>query len=184
MRRLAVAVAVLFALGPVTSARAQFGARYDSVTHFGRVMSNLAYGGAMGFVYSGYDQIRNDPSRWNKTWDGYGKRVVSNVGEFVIQEAFSDGLAVVMHRPQGYKPCNCGNARGTRVNWALAGAVMDQMPDGSRRVAYPRILGSFVGSAAQASWRPSTGSRANILITNGVSSIVIGGLINLYYEFK
>jgi hypothetical protein len=184
MRRLALATAAVLTLGAAVPAEAQLSSPYDSLTTWSRVGRNLAYGATMGLVFSGWDQIRNDPSRWNRTWSGYGKRVASNTGEFVIQELVSDGLSVALRRPQGYKPCNCGNSTGKRINHAFVDVVVDEMPDGSRRFAWPRWIGAFAGSSAQASWRPHSGSRANILVSNAVSSIVLGGLINVYYEFK
>jgi hypothetical protein len=184
MRRLALATVAVLTFGAATGARAQFSSHYDSVTTWSRVGRNVAYGVAMGFVYSGWDQIRNDPTVWRRTWNGYGKRVASNTGEFVIQEMVSDGLSFALRRPQGYKPCNCGNNTGQRITHAFVDVVVDEMPDGSRRFAWPRWIGAFAGSTAQASWRPHSGSRANILVSNAVSSLVIGGLINTFYEFK
>lgn len=186
MRRLTTVVAIgaVLTLSLAGAVRAQWRVGSDSATRLQRFGRNLAYGAAMGLLYSGWDQLRDDPSEWHRTWSGYGKRVASNFGEFVIQEGVTDGLAALMHRPQGYKKCNCGGDTNKRVGWALHAAVADQMPDGTHPIAVPRIVGAFAGSTAQAAWRPNHGSRANIAITNGVTSLAIGGLINLWYEFR
>ena len=76
----------------------------------------------MGFVYSGVNQINNEPPEWGKSWSGYGKRYASNFGEFVIQEGVTEGLAAVMKRPPDYTPCPC-TGTGKRVGYALGGAV-------------------------------------------------------------
>jgi hypothetical protein len=61
---------------------------------------------------------------------------------------------------------------------------MDQMPDGSQRIAVPRIAGAYVGSFAQASWRPSNSNRAQVALGRGTTSLALGALVNMYYEFR
>jgi len=184
MRRLTLICAAALTLGAVPRADAQLQAGYDTVTRWSRVERNVAYGAAMATLYSAYDQLRDDPSEWERTWDGYGKRYASNFGEFIIQEGVTDGLSVLMHRPQGYRKCNCGTNTGKRIGYAWKNVVTDQMPNGSHPIAWPRLIGTFAGSTAQAAWRPNHGSRYNIAITNGVTSLAIGGLINMWYEFR
>jgi len=137
----------------------------------------------MGFLYAGVNQINNQPPEWGKSWSGYGKRYASNFGEFVIQEGVTEGLAAIMKRPLDYTPCRCTGTTG-RIGWALAGAVTDQMPNGSRPIAVPRIVGAYAGAFAQSTWIPDSRSRLNQTLLNGTTSIAIGGLINLYHEFN
>ena len=78
-----------------TTAHAQRVGR-DSATRLVRFGRAVAYGAAMSFVYSGVNQINNEPPEWGKGWSGYGKRYASNLGEFVIQESVTDGIAAIM----------------------------------------------------------------------------------------
>ena len=71
-----------------------------------------------------------------------------------------------------------------RMGWAFWGAVTDQMPDGTHPVAVPRIVGAYVGSFAQASWRPSDSDRGRVALWRGTTSLATGALINLFYEFR
>lgn len=137
----------------------------------------------MGFVYAGVNQINDQPSEWQRTWSGYGKRYASNFGEFVIQESVTDALAAIMKRPLDYTPCRCAGT-GERIGYALGGAVTDQMPNGSHPIAVPRIVGAYAGAYAQTTWRPDSRSRAAQTLLYGTTSLAFGGLINIYHEFK
>lgn len=155
----------------------------DSATRLTRFGRALGYGAIMGVAYAGVNQINNDPTEWGKSWSGYGKRAASNVGEFLIQESVTDGLAAIMKRPLDYTPCRC---RGTaaRIGYALGGAVTDQLPHDEHPIAVPRIVGAYVGAYAQTTWRPDSRSRLEQTLLNGTTSLAVGGLINLYHEFS
>ena len=65
-----------------------------------------------------------------------------------------------MDRPLDYTPCKCTET-GDRVIWAVQGAILDELPNGQRVVAVPRIVGAYVGSFAQAAWRPSRSEQSD-----------------------
>jgi hypothetical protein len=49
----------------------------------------------------------------------------------------------------------------------------------------PRIVGTYVGSAAYASWRPATLSgRLRSALVNGTVSLLIGAGVNVYSELR
>ena len=181
MQRMLVAFVALCVAA--TSAQAQWRVGKDSATRWTRFGRSIAYGSAMGLAYAGADQARNQPEEWGKGWSGYGKRVASNVGEFIIQESVTEGLAAAMHRPLDYQRCHCGSTM-KRIGWAVRGAVTDQMADGSHPIAVPRIAGSYVGSFAQASWRPTDSDRKKVALLNGTTSLAFGALFNLVREFR
>lgn len=181
-RLLLLTAAVAGALS-ASAAGAQSRVGADSAKRTTRFGRDLLYGSVEGLAYAGVDQLRTDPPEWGKGWRGYGKRAASNIGEFAIQETVTEGLAAAMDRPLDYKRCRCRDV-GDRVGHAILLAVTDQMPDGSHPLAVPRIVGAFAGSFAQAQWRPATTtSRTQVALVNGSTSLVIGGLINLFHEF-
>ena len=156
----------------------------DSSTRTNRYLRNLEYGAALGFMWAGVDQLRNDPIEWGKGWRGYGRRLASDVGEFVIQESVTDVLASALDRPLDYQHCRCAGS-GPRIGWALQSSLTDVLPDGHRALAVPRIVGAYAGSFAQAAWRPATTqSRTRTALVNGTVSLLIGAGINLYYELR
>ena len=182
MHRKHVVIAAVVAVMAASPLHAQVRVGRDSLTRLERFGRDLAYGTLMGFGYAGIDQATNSPSEWGHGWNGYGKRLASNLGEFYIQEGVTEGLAALMNRPLDYGHCSCHDTGG-RVAWAVEGAVLDELPDGHRAFAVPRIVGAYAGAIAQASWRPDTGDRWRVGLTNGTTSLAIGALINLYHEF-
>jgi len=184
--RIALFLAALLcaaSLAPVT-AHAQGRVGSDSSTRLQRYVRDLGYGTSLGFVYAGVDQWRNDPVEWGDGTRGYERRLASDVGEFVVQESVTDVLAAAMNRPLDYQRCHC-HGFGSRVGWALQGALTDPMPDGHRAFALPRVVGAYAGSAAQAAWRPATATgRARTAVINGSMSLLIGAGINLFYELR
>jgi hypothetical protein len=164
-------------------ARAQVRVGRDSSTRLNRFGRDLIYGTGVGLVFAGIDQGRNEPPAWGKGWEGYRKRAASNVAEFVIQEGATEALAAAMHRPLDYERCACRGV-GNRVRWALWGSVTDPMPNGRHPIAVPRIVGAYVGSFAQASWRPDNSDRVRTGLVNGTVSLLIGAGINLFQEVR
>ncbi|HXD47865.1 MAG TPA: hypothetical protein VN600_03780 [Gemmatimonadaceae bacterium] len=181
---LAAAMAIVL---PITARplRAQVRVGSDSSTRLQRFGRDALYGTAEGLAFAGLDQLNNDPPEWGGGAEGYKKRALSNVGEFYIQEGVTEGLAAIMKRPLDYRRCGCRDA-SRRIGWALQAAVTDPLPNGTHPIAWPRIIGAYAGSFAQASWRPTNGgrSRNSVALLNGAESLGIGFLINLYHEFR
>src|SRR6266550_2173167 len=155
----------------------------DSSTRLARFGRDLAYGTVLGLAWGEVDQLRNDPPEWGKGFEGYRRRAASDVGEFLIQEGATEALAALLKRPLDYAPCHCRGI-GNRLRWALAASVTDPMPNGSHRVALPRIAGAYAGSFAQASWRPATSDRTRTALINGTVSLLIGAGINVFQELR
>ncbi len=144
------------------------------------------WGVGEGILFAGVDQLQNNPSQWGKGWSGFGDRVASNVGEFVIQEGVTAGLSYATEHPLDYIRCGC-HKTNARIGWALKNAVLDPMHDGTMAIAFPRIAGAYVGSFAQAAWRPSGSgnqSKAWVALANGTASLALGALVNIYHEFS
>jgi len=182
MRISAVFAAVIVAIASNTG-YAQVRVGRDSSTRLNRFGRDVVYGAGMGLAYAEVDQMRNDPPQWGKGWEGYRKRAASNIGEFVIQEGVTEGIAAALHRPLDYQLCPC-HGIGNRLRWALWGSVTDPLPNGGHPVAVPRIVGAYAGSFAQASWRPTPSNRTRVALLNGTVSLLIGAGINLFQELK
>jgi len=179
--RVGLAWIALLTTTAVVPARAQ--ARIGNHTRLERFGIDLGYGALLGLAFAGIDQARNDPPEWGNGGAGYARRAASNIGQFVIQESVTEGLAAAMNRPLDYTRCKCTN-KGARIRHAFAGAITDQMPDGSRKFALPRVAGAYVGSFAQAAWRPHGNNNwLQIGLGRGTASLAIGAGINLFHEF-
>jgi hypothetical protein len=178
-----LAAVALLLLCVARNAESQVRVGRDSSTRLNRFGRDLVYGTGMGLLYAEIDQLNNSPAQWGKGWEGYRRRAASNVGEFVIQEGVTEGLAAAMHRPLDYERCRCRGI-GNRLRWALWGSVTDPLPNGSHPVAVPRIVGAYAGSFAQASWRPSGSNRTRTAVVNGTVSLLIGAGINIFQEMR
>lgn len=180
-----LAVVAALAVLPATAA-AQSRVGRDSASRWTRFGRDLAYGAVAGLGYAAIDQATNSPTEWGNGWSGYGRRAASNIGAFVIQEGVTEGLAAAMNRPLDYMRCKCKETN-SRIWWAVEGAVMDQMPNGTLEIGVPRIVGAYAGAFAQSTWRPAgsvSNSRAARALVQGTTSLALGAAINLYYEFR
>ena len=178
-----LALAAFILLSAPQLAHAQVRVGRDSSTRLNRFGRDLVYGTGMGLAYAEVDQMRNEPPQWGKGWDGYRKRAASNIGEFVIQEGVTEGLAALLHRPLDYQPCRC-HSFDDRMAWAVRQSLTDAMPHDRHPLAIPRIVGAYAGSFAQASWRPAPSSRARVAVLNGTVSLLIGAGINVFHELR
>jgi hypothetical protein len=166
------------------TAEAQLSFGKDTTQRLRRYEHNILYGVALGFAWAGVDQLTDSPEEWERTWSGYGKRLASGVGGFVIQESVTDLAAAAMHRPLTYRMCSCGST-ANKIGWAMKLGVMDPLPNGKLAPAYPRILGAYAGSFAQAAWKPApSGGRTESALINGTISLLIGSGLNVWYELR
>jgi hypothetical protein len=149
-------------------------------TRLQRFARDAAYGTAEGLAFAAFDRR---PTEWGTGTVGYEKRAASNVGEFLIQEGTTEGLAAAMKHSLDYTRCAC-RAPLPRIGHALLGGVLDEAPSGAYALAVPRIVGAYTGAFAQSTWRPQPGtSRARLVLANGTTSLAIGMAINLFHEF-
>ncbi len=158
-------------------------ARIGNHTRLERFGIDLGYGVLVGLAFAAYDQARNDPPEWGKGGAGYARRAASNVGGFVIEEGVTEGLAAAMNRPLDYAHCKCQGV-GPRTRHALLGSITDELPNGGRAFAVPRVVGAYAGSFAQSAWRPGGGRNwLSLGLGRGTASLAIGAGINLFHEF-
>lgn len=175
----------LLLVGMATAAAAQSRVGRDSSSRVDRYGRDLAYGIVTGFGYTAYDQVRNKPEEWGKGWPGYERRLASHTGELLVSETTTEVLAALMNRPLDYQSCRC-IATDARVRWAILSSFTDLMPDGGRKLAVPRLVGSFAGSFAQASWRPDSAGQGHLrnALTSGGTTLLIRSGLNIYREFR
>src|ERR1051325_8490412 len=180
-----VGITVAAPVAPPIAAPVAAQVRVDNGRHtrLQRFARDMAYGTAEALAFAGWDQINESPPEWGTGFTGYKKRAASNIGEFVIQESVTEGLAPILKRPLDYTRCKCTET-GRRIGHALAGAVRDELQDGTYKFAIPRVTGAYAGAFAQASWRPDVGrDRLGVALRNGTTSLALGAMINLFHEF-
>jgi hypothetical protein len=133
-------------------------------------------------LFSVADQARNIPPAWGDGWAGYGKRVASRHGQFVIQNSLTSlGNGILGYEPR-YDVCRCdGFWRRTRHAVARNFVTYDRT-ETKLRPQLALYAGAFGGGAAAASWTPN-----HDLLTLGGRGVLaqagVGVLTNLAGEF-
>jgi len=116
--RASVGLQLLLMLCAAEPVVAQVRVDHGRHTRLQRFARDMAYGTAEGLGFAAVDQARNDPPEWGGGGAGYEKRAASNVGEFVIQESVTEGLAAMLKHSLDYTRCRC-TATGPRIGHAL-----------------------------------------------------------------
>src|SRR4051812_17962828 len=86
---------VLLAFSLTSPALAQVRVDHGKHTRLQRFARDMGYGVLGGVAFAGVDGSRNEPPQWGGGGAGYEKRAASNIGEFVIQESVTEGLAAI-----------------------------------------------------------------------------------------
>jgi hypothetical protein len=124
---------------------------------------------------TGLDEIRDDPGNWQ-----WSDRLLSNAERLAVQETVHHALAAAMDRSTWYYKCEC-SATGARIAHAFGEAFTDHDRHGAAHLSVARIAGAYSGAFAESKWRPGR-SNAEILVA-GTSTLVGGGILNLWREF-
>lgn len=133
-------------------------------------------------VTAGWSTYRNDPEEWGGQWEGFGKRVASNMGKNFIQQSAIYGLDEALKLDSHYYRSTKKDA-GSKVKNALLSTVTARNKNGKRVVGVPRLVGTFGSNiiAAEA-WYPDRynwrdGARSATV------SLGFNAAFNLFKEF-
>jgi hypothetical protein len=133
-------------------------------------------------AFSVSDQIQNKPAAWGDGWAGYGKRVASRQGQFVIQNSLSAlGNGIVGYEPR-YNRCQC-TGFWPRTGHAVArNFVTYDHSETKIRLQIPLYLAAFGAGVVAGTWTPNH----DLLTTGGhgaLSQAGFGILANTFGEF-
>jgi hypothetical protein len=128
------------------------------------------------------DQIRNKPPAWGDGWAGYGKRVASRQGQFVIQNSLSAlGNGVVGYEPR-YNRCRCDGFWPRTGHAAARNFVTYDRTETRIRLQIPLYLAAFGAGVVAGTWTPNH----DLLTTGGHGALTQAGfgiLANVVGEF-
>jgi hypothetical protein len=106
-------------------------------------------------VTAGWSTYRNDPEEWGGQWEGFGRRVASNMGKTVIQQTTIYGLDEALKFDSHYYRSTKRDA-GSKIKNALLSTVTARNKNGKRVVGVPRLVGTFGANIiATEAWYPS-----------------------------
>lgn len=133
-------------------------------------------------LFSLADQARNKPPAWGDGWGGYGKRVASRQGQFVIQNSLSAlGNGILGYEPR-YELCRC-DGFWPRTGHAIArNFVTYEHSETKLRPQIPLYAAAFAAGVIAGSWTPNH----DLLTTGGQGALTqatFGILGNVVGEF-
>jgi hypothetical protein len=133
-------------------------------------------------VFSLSDQANNKPPAWGDGWAGYGKRVASRQGQFVIQNSLSAlGNGILGYEPR-YNRCRC-NGFWPRTGHAIArNFVTYDRTESNIRPQIPLYAAAFGAGVIAGTWTPNH----DLLTTGGhgaLTQVGFGILANVFGEF-
>ena len=133
-------------------------------------------------LFSVSDQVNDRPPAWGDGWAGYGKRVASRQGQFVIQNSLSAlGNGIVGYEPR-YNRCQCDGFWPRTGHAVTRNFITYDRSETKRRLQIPLYLAAFGAGVVAGLWTPN-----HDLLTTGahgaLSQAVFGVLANMVGEF-
>lgn len=133
-------------------------------------------------VSAGIGTARKSPEEWGGQWEGFGRRVASNLGKSAIKQttiyALDEGFKLDSKFYRSQK-----RDFGSKVKNALVSPFTARKPDGKRVFGFPRIAGTYASSIIAAeTWYPKRYDYKDGL-RSGTVSLGLNVAFNLFKEF-
>jgi hypothetical protein len=132
--------------------------------------------------FSVSDQIKDRPPAWGDGWAGYGKRVASRQGQFVIQNSLSAlGNGLLGYEPR-YNRCKCDRFWPRTGHAVIRNFVTYDRTETKIRLQIPLYAAAFGAGVVAGTWTPNH----DLLTTGGhgaLSQAGFGILANVFGEF-
>lgn len=158
---------------------------HESTAHAPSTTSYLA---ALGIGMAGAalgGQIIGSPTKWTRTWSGYGKRLGDQVGFTAVEEGVHFALGRALPWTDDESRCGAGVRRAVGCGLARTFTLRDM--NGRARPNLPFIVGVLAGTSASLIWRPEAARapKARGFFATRVG-IVMGGTVarRAYSEWK
>jgi hypothetical protein len=95
----------------------------------------------------------NQPSEWERSWSGFGKRYLQREADVAISNSIEAGLGAIW----GEEPRYVRSGRhgiGARAKYAIQTAFVTQRRDGRLALAWGRYAGNTINNVIENSWLP------------------------------
>lgn len=137
------------------------------------------FAGAFG---SGWSTIFNSPREWDRSAEGFGRRMATRTANVTVSNGLEAGLGAVWGEDPRY-PRKGQGSLGSRVRHVLKLTVMARDRSGRARPAYARMLGTLGGNVLQDFWMPpSANGLGRISYNTGIGFSARAGS-NAFREF-
>lgn len=158
--------------------------RPDPKTRFKRYVNGVAGPSAIAtqFAKAGIATWRNSPEEWGDKWEGFGRRVASNLGKNVIEETAKYGLDEALKLDSHFYRSKKRDV-ASKLRNALLSPVTARDRNGKRVFGLPRIAGYYAASITAAEvWFPARYDYKDGL-KSGTISLGLSAVVNVFKEF-
>ena len=132
-------------------------------------------------VTAGVGTWRNSPEEWGDQWEGFGRRMASNLGKNAIKQTTIYGLGEALKLDSHFHKAT-NRDLGSRVTNALLSPVTARNREGKRVVGVPRLVGTYASNViAYQTWYPNSHNWKDG-VTSGTISLGITAAFNLFVE--
>ena len=119
-----------------------------------------------------FDEARNFPHEWGRTWPGLGKRFWNQYSQFLLSETIEFGVSGLHHEDPRYFRMGSGNSIGKRAWHTVRSTWVARSSNGTgERVALGRIAGIYGAWYIAARWSPDS--------VHGVAPFLIWGTFGM-----
>ena len=124
----------------------------------------------------------NSPEEWGRSWEGFGRRVASNLGRNVVRNTVMYGLDEALKLDSHYYRSKKRDV-GSRISNALISTVTARKANGKRTIGVPRIVGSYAADVvANQYWYPARYDWKDGMKRGGIT-LGVNAMFNLVREF-
>jgi hypothetical protein len=124
----------------------------------------------------------NQPTEWERSWSGLGKRYLQREADVAISSAIEAGLGALWGEDPRYIPSG-RRSIGARARYAIKTAFVAQRRDGRLAPAWGRYAGNTINNVIENAWLPPSATTAGQTIARSALGFLtrIGG--NAWEEF-
>lgn len=119
-----------------------------------------------------FDEARNFPQEWGRTWPGLGKRFWNQYSQFLLSETIEFGVSGLHHEDPRYFRMGPGNSIKRRAWHTVRSTWVARTSNGpGERIALSRIAGIYGAWYIAARWSPDS--------VHGVAPFLIWGTFGM-----
>jgi hypothetical protein len=137
----------------------------------------------VGVIAAGWDTALNNPSEWNRTWEGFGRRYAEREADVSISNSIEAGLGAIWGEQARYTR---SSERGfkKRLGHALKTVFLAEYRDGHLAPAWGRYASNIFNNVIENSWLPPSQTTWQQTTLRGAEGFVGRAIGNVWEEFQ
>ncbi len=131
---------------------------------------------------SGWSTIFNSPKEWERSPEGFGRRLASRTANVAMSNALDAGLGAIWGEDPRFHRKGSGSF-GSRAGYIVKMTFYAPYRDGRTRFAFARTIGNFGGNTIQNSWMPPSARGFDRIALNSTIGFTARAGSNAFKEF-